>query len=99
MAWCRDQAYAMTTSDLKGFRTQPDGVITLEPGWHKARAFVWLLGIRQQVLNNHNLQADAHLKTFLNEAMQLIRADIAALSCGVSMGSVAITVDTAGAMG
>ena len=66
-------------ADLKGFSTQQDGVITLEPAWHKARAFVWLLGIRQQVLNNHNLQADAHLKTFLNEAMQLIRADIAAL--------------------
>ena len=66
-------------TDLKGFRTQPDGVITLEPAWHKARAFVWLLGIRQQVLDKHNLQADAHLKTFLNEAMQLIRADIAAL--------------------
>ena len=47
---------------LKGFSTQPDGVITLEPAWHKARAFVWLLGIRQQVLDKHNLQAEAHLK-------------------------------------
>ena len=59
--------------ELKGFRIERDGNITLEPAWYQARAFVWLLGIRQKVLQQHNLAHDAYLQGQLNDAMQLIR--------------------------
>ena len=65
--------------ELKGFRVEEGGDITLEPAWHKARAFMWLLGIRQKVLQQNILAHETHLKRQLNDAMQLIREDITKL--------------------
>ena len=68
-----------TIQELKGFRIERDGNITLEPAWYQARAFVWFLGIRHKVLQQHNLAHDTHLKRQLNDAIQLIREDITKL--------------------